>query len=49
MTIAELIDFYQSCGKEMFEPAFLIERVKYFYTADLSRRSCSRFSAGNES
>jgi hypothetical protein len=34
MTIAELIDFYRSCGKQMFEPAFLIERVKYFYTAD---------------
>jgi hypothetical protein len=34
MTVAELIDFYRSCGKEMFEPAFLIERVKYFYTAD---------------
>jgi uncharacterized protein len=34
MKIAELIDFYRSCGKQMFEPAFLIERVKYFYTAD---------------
>jgi uncharacterized protein len=34
MTIKELTDFYKSSGKQMFEPAFLIERVKYFYTAD---------------
>jgi hypothetical protein len=34
MKIAELIDFYRSCGKQMFEPAFLIERIKSFYTAD---------------
>jgi uncharacterized protein len=34
MTVAELVEFYRSCGKQMFEPAFLIERVKYFYTAD---------------
>jgi predicted acylesterase/phospholipase RssA len=34
MTIADLIDFYKSSGKQMFEPAFLVERVKYFYTAD---------------
>jgi patatin-like phospholipase/acyl hydrolase len=34
MNIAELIDFYRSNGKHMFEPAFLTERVKYFYTAD---------------
>ena len=34
MTIAELIDFYRSSGKQMFEHACLIERVKYFYTAD---------------
>lgn len=34
MTIAELIDFYNVSGKQMFEPAFLVERVKYFYTAD---------------
>jgi hypothetical protein len=34
MTIAELIDFYRSAGKQMFEPAWLIERIKYFYTAD---------------
>ena len=34
MKIADLIDFYRSSGKQMFEPAFLIERVKYFYTAD---------------
>jgi len=34
MTIAELIDFYRSAGKQMFEHASLIERIKYFYTAD---------------
>ena len=34
MTTADLIDFYKSSGKEMFEPSRLIERVKYFYTAD---------------
>lgn len=34
MTTAQLIDFYRSCGKEMFEHARLIERIKYFYTAD---------------
>jgi hypothetical protein len=34
MTTAELVDFYRSAGKQMFEPAWLIERIKYFYTAD---------------
>jgi hypothetical protein len=34
MTTADLIDFYKSSGKQMFEPSRLIERVKYFYTAD---------------
>jgi Patatin-like phospholipase len=34
MTTAQLVDFYRSYGKEMFEPARLIERIKYFYTAD---------------
>jgi uncharacterized protein len=34
MTTAQLIDFYRSSGKEMFEHARLIERIKYFYTAD---------------
>ena len=34
MTTAQLIDFYRSSGKQMFEPSRLIERVKYFYTAD---------------
>jgi hypothetical protein len=38
MTVAELVDFYRSSGKQMFEPAFLIERVKYFYTADPLKR-----------
>jgi uncharacterized protein len=34
LTIAQLIDFYRSSGKQMFEHSWLIERVKYFYTAD---------------
>ena len=34
MTTAQLIDFYRSSGKQMFEPSWLMERVKYFYTAD---------------
>ena len=34
MSVAELIDFYRSAGKQMFEHSSLIERVKYFYTAD---------------
>jgi hypothetical protein len=38
MTVAELVEFYRSCGKQMFEAAFLIERVKYFYTADPLKR-----------
>jgi hypothetical protein len=34
MTVSELIDFYRSSGEQMFERSWLIERVKYFYTAD---------------
>ena len=34
MTAADLISFYTSCGNEMFEHSSLLERVKYFYTAD---------------
>jgi uncharacterized protein len=34
MTVAQVIDFYRSSGKQMFEHAWLIERIKYFYTAD---------------
>jgi hypothetical protein len=34
MTTAELIQFYTSFGKQMFDPATLIERIKYLYTAD---------------
>ena len=34
MTVAQLVDFYRACGKQMFEPSSLIQRVKYFYTAD---------------
>jgi uncharacterized protein len=34
MSVAELTEFYRSNGKQMFEHASLIERVKNFYTAD---------------
>jgi uncharacterized protein len=34
MMVAELVDFYMDAGKQMFEPSLLVERVKYFYTAD---------------
>lgn len=34
MSVAELVRFYSDNGKAMFEPAFLLERLKYFYTAD---------------
>jgi hypothetical protein len=34
MTIAEIIDFYRSSGEEMFQHSRLMERIKYFYTAD---------------
>jgi uncharacterized protein len=34
MSVAQLIDFYRSSGKQMFEHAWLVQRVKYFYTAD---------------
>lgn len=34
LTTKEVVEFYASSGKEMFEPSRLIERIKYFYTAD---------------
>ncbi|MBZ5687487.1 MAG: patatin-like phospholipase family protein [Acidobacteriia bacterium] len=34
MTTADLMEFYASCGKQMFDPAWLVERIKYLYTAD---------------
>jgi hypothetical protein len=34
MTVGELIDFYTSTGQQMFDPSWLIERIKYLYTAD---------------
>jgi len=45
MMTADIIDFYRSSGAQMFEHARLIERVKYFYTADpLKLRFRSRWS-----
>ena len=34
LTTADLIKFYTSSGKQMFDPAWLLERIKYLYTAD---------------
>jgi len=34
MTTADLMEFYSSCGKQMFDPAWLVERIKYLYTSD---------------
>jgi uncharacterized protein len=34
LTTADLIEFYTSSGKQMFDPAWLLERIKYLYTAD---------------
>ena len=34
MTTAELVDFYNSCGEEMFKPSKLLQRLKSLYDAD---------------
>jgi uncharacterized protein len=34
MTVGGLIDFYTSAGQQMFDPSWLIERIKYLYSAD---------------
>jgi hypothetical protein len=34
LSISDLVDFYTSCGRDMFDPSRLIERIKYLYTAD---------------
>ena len=34
LTVAQLVDFYTSCGEQMFESSKLWERVKFFYNAD---------------
>jgi hypothetical protein len=34
LTTADLFKFYTSSGKQMFDPAWLLERIKYLYTAD---------------
>jgi hypothetical protein len=34
LSINDLVDFYTSCGRDMFDPSRLIERIKYLYTAD---------------
>jgi uncharacterized protein len=37
-TAAELIQFYTSFGKQMFDPSTLIDRIKYLYKADPLKR-----------
>lgn len=34
MSVSDLIDFYKASGEQMFERARLLERLKYFYSAD---------------
>jgi hypothetical protein len=34
LTVSDIITFYRSSGEQMFEHSWLIERLKYFYTAD---------------
>jgi uncharacterized protein len=34
LTVKDLIEFYTSCGEQMFEPSRLVQRIKYLYTAD---------------
>jgi hypothetical protein len=33
-SVGELIDFYTQYGKQMFEPAWLVQRIRYLYTSD---------------
>jgi hypothetical protein len=34
LSTADLIEFYTSSGRQMFDPSWLIERIKYLYTSD---------------
>ena len=34
LPVGTLVDFYISCGEQMFEPSRLMQRIKYLYTAD---------------
>ena len=34
MTTSDLVNFYTLTGKQMFDPARLVERIKYLYSAD---------------
>jgi patatin-like phospholipase/acyl hydrolase len=44
LTTADLIKFYTSSGKQMFDPAWLLERIKYLYAADpLKAQLAGRF------
>ena len=42
MAVAELIDFYQRCGVQMFAKSHLLERWKCFYQADPLREQLRR-------
>lgn len=46
-TTGDLVDFYQSCGKEMFEPSSLVQRLKCLYTADPLRAKLSQVFGEN--
>jgi hypothetical protein len=49
LSVAELVDFYTSCGEQMFESSKLWQRVKYFYSADpLKAKLQSVFGAGTD-
>ena len=43
MKVAEIIEFYRSSGKQMFEPAALVQRLKSFYTADPLKHEAAGF------
>ncbi len=47
LTTAELIQFYTSSGREMFDPARLIDRIKYLYTADPLRGQLEKTFGSN--
>ena len=48
MSVQQLLDFYQEKGAAMFDKAFLLKRVKYFYNdGPLARELKATFGDGN--
>jgi uncharacterized protein len=48
MSVQELLDFYQQKGEAMFDKAFLLKRVKYFYNeGPLLKELQNTFGKGN--